>query len=79
MRLNYASSSVRIYNADCAIATAVAAVLACYCEILPLTLTFEDDPDTVKVNQHAKYPGQGHLIPKFGHRQTHTHHTDCST
>jgi len=56
----------------------------------PLTLTFELDLDTVKVNQRVKYLGQRLFIVQkllsghadahtHTHTHTHTHQTDCFT
>lgn len=38
-----------------------APVSSCDCELWPVILTSEFDLDSVKVNQHAKHPGQRSL------------------
>jgi len=40
-----------------------------------MTLTFEFDLDSAKLNQHARYIGKGRLVQKLlpGHTHTHTH------
>jgi len=45
-----------------------------------MTLTFENDLDSVNMNQRAKYVGRRSFSLKvIVRKQTHTHGTDCST
>ena len=46
-----------------------------------MTLTFESDLSSVKMNQHAKYQGQRSFRSKviIGTHVTNTHHTNYST
>jgi len=46
-----------------------------------MNLTFKFNPDSVEMNQHAKYLGQRlfHLNVNCTDTQTHAHRTDCST
>jgi len=50
--------------------------------IWSMTLTFVTGPDSVKMNQHAKYLCQKSFISSkvvFRYKDTHTHRTDCFT
>ena len=47
---------------------------SCDCELLPIILTFDLDPDSVKLKQRAKCPGRRSFSSKFIVRtQTDTH------
>jgi len=55
-----------------------ATLSSCCSELWPMTLTFKLDLNSVKVNQHVKYPGQRSFSSRVID-QTPTHQIDCST
>ena len=65
----------------CASITEKGTFSSCNRPLWAMKLTFELDPDMVKVNQHAKYLGQRSFSSKLlsGHTHTETHRTDFFT